>query len=113
MKKQELENIRKVTGSFNDYLVEELRDPKFASEYINAAIEDDDVTYFLHALGNVVKAQGMTEVTKRAGINRENAYKAVSKEGNPTIKNVSKLLNAVGLTLVTEPLEKRPTRKAA
>jgi probable addiction module antidote protein len=101
------------SASFNDYLVEQLRDPEMASEYINIAIEEGDVQYFLHALGNVVKARGMTGVTKQAGINRENAYKAVSKEGNPTIKNVSKLLYAVGLTLRTEPLKKQPTKKAA
>jgi probable addiction module antidote protein len=113
MKKKELENIRKITGSFDDYLIEQLRDPEMASEYINIAIEEGDVAYFLHALGNVVKARGMTKVAKQAGINRENAYKAVSKEGNPTIKNVSKVLRAVGLALRTEPLKKRPTRPAA
>lgn len=93
----------KVTGSFEDYLLNELKDRELASEYINAAIEDGDVSVFLMALGDVVKAQGMSKVTKRAGVNRENAYRAVSKEGNPTIKNVSALLDAVGLRFVTEP----------
>lgn len=113
MKKDQLENIRKITGSFDDYLIEQLRDPEMASEYINAAFEENDVTYFLHALGNVVKARGMTKVTKQAGINRENAYKAVSAEGNPTITNVTKLLNAVGLTLRTEPIKKRRNKQVA
>ena len=103
MKKKEAEKAKQITGSFHDYLIEQLRDPEMAAEYINIAIEDGDMKFFLKTLGDVVKAQGMTKVTKRAGINRENAYRAVSKEGNPTIKNVAALLNAVGLRLVTKP----------
>lgn len=112
--KKEVENIKKITGSFEEHLLQELQDPEFAAGYINEAIEEGEVKYFLHALGNVVKAQGMSKVAKQAGINRENAYRAISKEGNPTIKSVSALLNAIGLRLETKPLKpKTPRRRKA
>ena len=111
MTKKELERTRQITGSFHDYLIEQLRDPEMAAEYINEAIEGGEVKYFLHALGNVVKAQGMSKVAKQAGINRENAYRAISKEGNPTIKSVSALLNAIGLRLETKPLKTKTPRR--
>lgn len=94
----------KLTGNFEDYLLRELQDPELASEYLNVAIEDGDIKVFLMALGDIVKAQGMTKIAKKAGVNRENAYRAVSKEGNPTIKSVAALIDAVGLRLVTRPI---------
>ncbi len=111
MTKSEKKRIMELTGDFNEYLINKLLDPEFASEYINAVIEDGDAAHFLHALGNVVKARGMSKVTKTAGINRENAYKSISKEGNPTIKNVTAILDAVGLRLRTEPVTKRTRRR--
>lgn len=44
------------TGNFEDYLIETLRDPELASEYLNAAIEGGDHRVFIAALDDVVKA---------------------------------------------------------
>ncbi len=104
----------KASGDFEDYVIESLKDdPKLASEYLNAAIADGDLSVFLVALGHITKARGMSGVSKDTGLNRENIYRIVSKKGNPRFTNLQAILRSVGLTLRTEPIKKRPTRKAA
>jgi len=98
---------------FDEYLLKSLKeDPELASEYLNAAIEDGDIRVFLLALGQVTKARGMSEISRKTGLNRENIYRIVSTKGNPQIKSVFALLDAVGLKLKTEPA-KRPAKRRA
>ena len=104
---------KKASGDFEEYVIDSLKDdPRLASEYLNAAIADGDIRVFLLALGQITKARGMSNVSKATGLNRENIYRIVSDKGNPRIKSIQAILDAVGLTLRTEPV-KRPTKKAA
>jgi len=52
---------------YNDWLLEQLKDAEFASEYLNAASEDDDPKTYLTALRQVVEARGgMATVAEKA-----------------------------------------------
>jgi DNA-binding phage protein len=44
--------------AYQTELIESLRDPSEAEEYLNAALEEDDPELFLVALRNVAEAQG-------------------------------------------------------
>jgi probable addiction module antidote protein len=95
----------KRTGDFREYVIGNLKeDPELASEYLNAAMEDNDISVFLMALGDLAKARGMSAMSKKTGLNRENIYRIVSTKGNPQIKSVFALLDALGLKLKTEPV---------
>ncbi|MGB7069073.1 MAG: addiction module antidote protein [Pyrinomonadaceae bacterium] len=101
------------SGDWDEYVIDTLKDdPDLASDYLNAAIADGDIRVFLLALGQITKARGMSNVSKATGLNRENIYRIVSDKGNPRIKSIQAILDAVGLTLRTEPVKKR-VRKAA
>lgn len=93
-----------LTASYEDYLIESLKDPREARAYLNAALEDEDKDYrvFLLALRNIADAFGMTEIAKKAGLNRENIYRMLSKKGNPTISSLFPLLHAIGVRLNIE-----------
>lgn len=45
----------------------------------------------------VAQAQGMDAVAERAGIQRENLYRALSPKGNPTLKTLLAILNGTGV----------------
>ena len=53
----------------------------------------------LGALGAVARAKGMTELAKQAGMSRESLYRALSKDGNPQLSTVMKVLDAMGYRL--------------
>ena len=85
-------------------MVELLRDdPEFADEYLaasmEAAAEAGGREALLMALRQVAKAQGMDTVAERAGIQRESLYRALSPNGNPTLKTLLAILGGAGLRL--------------
>jgi probable addiction module antidote protein len=90
-------------ASFDDYIVQTMKDPVEAAAYIEAAKELGDPAALLVALRQVVKAQGMAEVARRADVGDKMLFKALSAEGNPTLANVRKVLHAVGLRLSVVP----------
>ena len=55
------------------------------------------------AIRNVIEALGgMTQISRRTGLNRENLYRVLSEQGNPELKSLEKLLKALGLRLAVE-----------
>ncbi len=84
---------------FQDDLERKLLDSDFAADFLAAAIAEDDEEFLSEALAKVIKAHGATRVAEESGIARQALYKMLSTEGNPSFKNVNKLLEAVGLEL--------------
>ncbi len=69
------------------------------NDYLNDAFQDEDPHLFIVALGYLAKKQGMTKVAKKAGLNRESLYKALSENGNPKFTTISKVSKALGCKL--------------
>jgi probable addiction module antidote protein len=90
--------------SFDDYMVEAMKDPVKAAAYIEAGIDLQDPAALLVALRHVSKAHGMAEVARRAVVGDTTLFKALCATGNPTLTTVHKVLAAVGLRLSVEPL---------
>jgi probable addiction module antidote protein len=80
-------------------LLENLKDPKEAAAYLNAALDEGNNEIFLLALKNVVKASGVTNVARKAHLNRENLYKMLSEKGNPEFTSLWSILSSIGLKI--------------
>lgn len=95
---------RKASISHDETIIRRLRkDPKFAAEYLRAALEDDDEPrVLLIALRQLALAQGIAKVAKSAGIERESLYRALSPSGNPRLSTLVAVTKAVGLKLTVE-----------
>ncbi|MBI5598645.1 MAG: putative addiction module antidote protein [Deltaproteobacteria bacterium] len=101
---------KKIT-SYQEDLIESLKDPREAAEYLNAAIKDGDKEVFLLAMRNVTQAHGgMSAIAKKARINRESLYRMLSRKGNPELKSVFSLLHVVGLKISIEPERTRRSK---
>ncbi len=97
---------KKVT-TYQEDLIESLKDPREAAAYLNAAMEDGDRALFLLALRNVAEAHGgMSAVSAKSKLNRESLYRMLSKKGNPEIKSIFTLLESMGLKLTIAPSKK-------
>jgi probable addiction module antidote protein len=91
--------------SHNQTIVRELRDdPKFAAEYLRAALEDeDDPRVLLLVLRQIAESRGgIAKVAKAAGIERESLYRALSAKGNPRLSTLVAVTKAIGLKLTVE-----------
>jgi probable addiction module antidote protein len=71
--------------------------------YLDAALEDGDPGVIIATLGDIARAQGMTQVAHSTGLGRESLYKALSPSGNPEFATVLKVLDALGFRLHVEP----------
>jgi len=111
------EKVSKKTTTYQEDLIESIKDLREAAAYLNAAMEEGDRALFLLALRNVAEAQGgMAAVAEKAHLNRENLYRMLSKKGNPEIKSIVNLLHSMGLRLTVEPkrkVTKMKVKKAA
>lgn len=69
--------------------------------YLEACLEEShgDVHFITKALGDIARAQGMTQVAREAGLSRESLYKALSGQRNPSFETILKVLAALGLHL--------------
>jgi len=67
--------------------------------YIEACLAEapDDPALLSAALGDIARAHGMADLAKRTGLTREGLYKALSKEGNPSLGTVLKVMHALGI----------------
>lgn len=71
--------------------------------YLEAALEDGDPALVAAALGDIARAKGMSGIAKETGLGRESLYKALSRDGNPEISTVLKVVKALGLRLRATP----------
>ncbi|EPS57787.1 addiction module antidote protein, partial [Genlisea aurea] len=90
---------------YKDYLYKTLADPIRAAEYLNAALEEDDLPTFILALKDVVEAVGggVGNVAQKSHLNRENLYKMLSKHGNPRLSSLKQLMHSLGLEMQVTP----------
>ncbi len=95
----------KTSITHQEVMVEKLRKrPRFAAEYLRAAMEEtDDPEILLIALRQVAEARGgLAKVAKAAGIERESLYRALSAKGNPRYSTLAGVMKAMGLKLTVE-----------
>lgn len=88
--------------SFSNFdVAEHLRTPEEMALYLDACFEesDGDAAFIAKALGDIARAQGMTQVAKNAGLSRESLYKSLSGERVPDFSTILKVTKAPGLKL--------------
>lgn len=82
-------------------VAEHLNTPEEMALYLDACFEesDGDAAFIAKALGDIARAQGMTQVAKNAGMSRESLYKSLSGERLPHFSTILKVTKALGLKL--------------
>ena len=100
--------------TFKEILMDDLKDPIFAKEYLSVALEeyekDKDSEAFLLALRDVAEAKGgLSKLAQKSHLNRQNLYKALSKKGNPKLDTVETILHGLGFRLSIEALSDQPS----
>ena len=81
-----------------------LKSEEDLAAYLDVCMEEagDDAAYIAAALGDVARARGMVQLAKETGISREGLYKALSRDGNPSLATVLKVIKALGLKLTAK-----------
>jgi probable addiction module antidote protein len=72
-------------------------------KYLNDALATVDSVLITKAIGEMVRAQGVTRVSRRAHMRRDNLYRAFKGELKPAFDKVIKVLIALDIQLVAKP----------
>jgi probable addiction module antidote protein len=91
----------KKTIDYKEYLTESLKNPEEAAAYLNAALEEGDLSLFTLALKDVVDALGggVSHISQQSHLNRESLYRMLSKKGNPRLTSLNSVINSLGLEM--------------
>ncbi len=102
------------TESYRDSLLESLKNPDEAAQYLTACLEDGDPRVFLLALRDVADARGgIRNLSQDANLNRENLYRMLSEAGNPSLESLAAVLTACGLRLSVQSAARPKKRRIA
>ncbi len=97
----------KPSRSFDETRRKALKDPKVAALYLEECLRDGDMRLFTAALKHVAEARGgMASLSKTTRLNREALYRALSRDGNPRLDTLTKVLAAMGLRIGVIPAGK-------
>jgi probable addiction module antidote protein len=82
-------------------VAEFLETPEEMGAYLKACIQesDGDAALIAKALGDIVRAKGMTQIAREIGLSRESLYKALSGDRSPSFDTILKVISALGLQL--------------
>jgi probable addiction module antidote protein len=93
-----------MTEQFSVYDPADVLDSIEAIEvFVGDAFETGDAAHIAAALGVVARAKGMTELAARTGLSREQLYRSLSANGNPTLKTTLAVMKAFGVSLTVAP----------
>ena len=84
------------------------KDPRFATEYLNAILEDGDQEELMLALRRIAEAfGGVPQLARNARLNANTLYRTLSSRGNPELKSLRAVLRAMGMQLTVRPLREK------
>ena len=74
-------------------------------ELLNDALATGHAGYIANALGIIARARGMAGLAAEIGVKRQQLYRALSEDGNPTLETLTKVIGALGFRLSVERSE--------
>lgn len=69
---------------------------------LNDALASGHAGYIANALGVVARARGMSALASETGFKRQQLYRALSEDGNPTLDTLTRVVRALGFRLSVE-----------
>jgi probable addiction module antidote protein len=79
-----------------------LDSPEMIETYLTGAFEEGDPALIAMAIGAVARAQGMTDIAKKAGLPLEYLDPALGGDAKPEFATVLKVLHALGISLIAQ-----------
>ena len=79
-------------------------DPAFAAEYLSQILQDGEPAELLVALRQMAQARGgVRAIAEETELNATQLYRTLSPKGNPELRSLLAVLQALGLRLAVQP----------
>jgi probable addiction module antidote protein len=102
-----MDKVLKNATKYEEDLIEDLKDPKEAQAYLEAAFDlfekDGDTQTLLLAMRDVAEAQGgIGELAKKTSISRQHLYNILASKHNPRLDNWLGIISGLGFHIRLE-----------
>ncbi|MEK7395455.1 MAG: transcriptional regulator [Candidatus Poribacteria bacterium] len=102
-----MDKVLKNTTRYEEDLIEDLKDPKEAQAYLEAAFDlfekDGDTQALLLAMRDVAEAQGgIGELVQKTSISRQHLYNILASKHNPRLDNWLGIISGLGFHIRLE-----------
>ena len=94
---------KKITPTAAAFAAKYRDNPREIAKYLNDALSTGDPVLITKAIGDMVRAQGVTSFSQKAGVRREGLYRTFSGETSPALDRVMNVLLARDIKLVAKP----------
>ena len=94
---------KKITPTAAAFAAKYRDNPREIAKYLNDALSTGDPVLITKAIGDMVRAQGVTSFSQKAGVRREGLYRTFSGETSPALDRVMNVLLALDIKLVAKP----------
>jgi probable addiction module antidote protein len=79
--------------------VDYLTTPEAVCEYLQAALEEGDVDYFIRALADAARSQGMARSIELSGLANKQMFKSLCTDKHPPFETVYQALKVLDMRL--------------
>lgn len=94
------------TRSYEELLIDELRDPDLAAEYLTATLTKRSISSLKGALKKVIESHGGLEVIQEvAGLSRDEIESILGADSELKLRPLQALLKSLGLAISFYPEE--------
>ena len=94
---------KKITRTAEAFAAKYRDNPRAIAKYLNDALSTGDPVLIRNAIGDMVRAQGVTRFSQKAGMRRDNLYRTFSGETSPALDRVMTVLLALDIQLIAKP----------
>jgi|SRR5450759_5674797 probable addiction module antidote protein len=94
---------KKITPTAEAFAAKYRDNPRAIAKYLNDALSTGDPVLITKAIGDMVRAQGVTSFSQKAGVRREGLYRTFSGETSPALDRVMTVLLALDIKVVAKP----------
>jgi len=77
----------------------------YIDEIFEEYAKDGDTAALLASLRIIAKVKGISNIANEIGITRQGLQKALSSKGNPRLKNVNSIMQAMGYQLMPKKID--------
>ncbi|MDR0476131.1 MAG: putative addiction module antidote protein [Treponema sp.] len=80
-------------------LAEEIETREDVIGILESALEESDIEFLFKVIGDIARSKGMAQIARELNLNRENLYRSLSQDGNPSFSTIVKVLDYLGFQL--------------
>jgi probable addiction module antidote protein len=94
---------KKTTPKAEDFIAKYRDNPSAIAKYLSVALSTGDPDHIVKAIGDMIRAQGVSRFSQKTGLERPGLYRSFSGKRKPPFETVLNVLIGLNMQLTVKP----------